>query len=85
MIPFTALRNFEFRSSGALRPSAAARSNSSLTLAADGVAAARHALWYQIGDYTGEGMLPLLLLEMRMALMTLMVLLALLGQTSLTK
>ena len=35
---------------------------------AAGVAAARHALWYQIGDYTGEGMLPLLLLEMRMAL-----------------
>ena len=27
MIPFTALRNFEFRSSGALRPSAAARSS----------------------------------------------------------
>lgn len=35
---------------------------------AAGVAAARHALWYNVGPYDGGGMLPFLLLEMHGAL-----------------
>ena len=38
------------------------------TKLAAGVAAARHALWYHVGQYTGDGALPFFLLEMKLAL-----------------